>query len=199
VNNGDQAVDFLYLLGCLALVGSAFMVRRIPIATGLKMALGWMLIFGAFFVAFTLKDDFLALGRRVFHDTSSNGQEVSDGGEVRIRKSLDGHFWVNAEVNGTSVRFLVDSGATTTSMSTEAAREARVEAAGGMPVIVETANGTVSAQRGLIAHLQVGSIERRDLGVQMSEAFGDMNVLGMNFLSSLSGWGVEGQTLVLKP
>jgi aspartyl protease family protein len=199
LNNGDQALDFLYLIGCLVLVGSAFLVHRIPIATGLKMALGWALIFGAFFVAFTLKDDFLALGRRVVGDASSQGQEVREGGEVRIRKSPDGHFWVDAEVNGTAVRFLVDSGATTTSISSETAREARVEANGGMPVIVETANGTVSAQRGLIERLQVGTLERRNLPVHMSDAFGDMNVLGMNFLSSLSSWGVEGQTLVLKP
>ena len=198
-DGGDQALDFIYLIGCLVLVGSAFLVHRIPIASGLKMLLGWVLIFGGFFIAFTLKDDFVALGQRVFNDTRSEGQEVRQGGEVRIRKSLDGHFWVNAEVNGTSVRFLVDSGATTTSISTQTARDANVERSGGMPVIVDTANGTVAAQRGRIERLKVGTLERRDLPVHMSDAFGDMNVLGMNFLSSLSAWGVEGQTLILKP
>jgi aspartyl protease family protein len=47
--------------------------------------------------------------------------------------------------------------------------------------------------------VKVGTIERRRLAVHISAAFGEMNVLGMNFLSSLSGWGVEGRWLVLKP
>jgi aspartyl protease family protein len=37
------------------------------------------------------------------------------------------------------------------------------------------------------------------MAVEVSAAFGDMNVLGMNFLSSLSSWSVQGQWLVLKP
>jgi aspartyl protease family protein len=35
--------------------------------------------------------------------------------------------------------------------------------------------------------------------VHISDGFGDVDVLGMNFLSSLSGWSVEGRFLVLKP
>ena len=36
------------------------------------------------------------------------------GGELRIRRRRDGHFWVDGQVNGQPVRFLVDSGATMT-------------------------------------------------------------------------------------
>ncbi len=42
-------------------------------------------------------------------------------------------------------------------------------------------------------------LDRENVAVHISEAFGDMNVIGMNFLSSLSGWGVEGRTLILRP
>lgn len=195
-SNGDDALSFLYLVGCLVLVLSALLVRRIPIAQGLKMAFGWVLIFLAVFVAFSLKDDFVALGKRVF-----GGQEqvVEAGRELRIRKSLDGHFWVTAKVNGESVRFLVDSGATTISISAETARRAGIEPSSAFPARVQTANGIVEVQRGRIDRLEVGTIERRELAVHVSEAFGPMNVLGMNFLSSLSGWSVEGQWLVLRP
>ena len=46
--------------------------------------------------------------------------------------------------------------------------------------------------------LRVGGIERRDVGLQVADN-DDLNVLGMNFLSSLSRWGVEGRWLVLVP
>lgn len=199
MSDGDQAVSFLYLIGILVLVVSALMVRRIPLGQGLKMFAGWVLIFLAAFVAFALKDDFMALGKRVIAESGGQGQVVAVGKELRIRKSMDGHFWVNAELNGKSVRFLVDSGATVTSISTDTAARAGIEHGGGLPAVVQTANGTVRVQRGRAERLKVGTIERSDLAVHVSEAFGPMNVLGMNFLSSLSAWGVEGQWLVLKP
>ncbi|MEA2998523.1 MAG: aspartyl protease family protein [Sphingomonadales bacterium] len=199
-SGGDQALNFLYLLGCLVLVISALMVRRIPVAHGLKILAGWILIFGAAFIAFSLKDDFLALGRRILDVNRGEGEVVRAGAEIRIPKAEDGHFWVNARVNGTRVRFLIDSGATVTTLSAEAAREADVEPSPGFPVMVDTANGQALEKRAVAARLAVGSIERRDFDVHLAaESAGDTNVLGMNFLSSLAGWGVQGNMLVLKP
>lgn len=197
MNDGDQAVHFLYLVGVLILVGSALMVRRIPIAQGLKMFVAWVLIFGAAFVVITLKDEFLALGSRVLVETRG-GVEQTAPGEIRIRQASDGHFWVTAEINGEAVRFLVDSGATTTSISRDTARRAGIEPSRGFQAMVQTANGIVMVDRGRAETLKVGPIERRDVAVHISDAFGDLNVIGMNFLSSLSSWGVEGRTLVLR-
>lgn len=196
---GDQALSFIYLLGCLVLVVSALLVRRIPIGQGLKMFAGWVLIFLAVFVAFSLKDDFMALGRHVMSEASGQGEVVRTGKELRIRKAEDGHFWATAQLNGVKVRFLIDSGATVTSISRDTARRARIQSSESFPVLVQTANGTVAAERARAERLQVGTIERRNMTVEVSEAFGPMNVLGMNFLSSLSSWGVQGEWLVLKP
>jgi aspartyl protease family protein len=198
LNDGDSALSFVYLIGVLVLVVSALMVRRVPIGQSLKMFAGWVLIFLAAFVAFALKDDFAALGKRVVAESRGEGQAVAAGKEMRIRKSLDGHFWVNGELNGTKVRFLVDSGATVTSISTATAAQAGIQPS-GLPAVVETANGMVRVGRARADRLLVGTIERRDVAVHVAEAFGPTNVLGMNFLSSLSAWGVEGQWLVLKP
>ena len=194
----NHAVSFIYLVGCLILVLSAFSVRHIPIGQTVKMLLAWLLIFLAAFVAFTVKEDFLALGKRVLQGARGEPEMVQAGRELRVRLSEDGHFWVTARLNGEPVRFLVDSGATTTSISAETARKAGIEP-GGLPAMVQTANGMVQVRSGRAGKLQVGEIERRNLQVHISEAFGPMDVLGMNFLSSLSGWGVEGQWLVLKP
>ena len=198
MSDGDQAIHFIYLIGVLVLVGSALMVRRIPIAQGLKMFVGWVLIFAAGFIIFTLKDEFAALGNRVLLATRGGVVEETKGGEIRIRQSPDGHFWVNAEVNGETVRFLVDSGATTTSISEATAARVGIVPSPGFGAMVRTANGVVMVERGRAERLKVGPIERADVAVHISEAFGDMNVIGMNFLSSLSGWSVEGRTLVLR-
>ena len=198
MNQGDQAVQFIYLMGVLVLVGSALMVRRINIAQGLKMFIGWVLIFGAAYIIFTLKDEFLALGNRVVLEARGGVEQQEAPGEVRIRQSPDGHFWATADVNGEPVRFLIDSGATTTSISTQVAGRAGIKPSLGPGAMVQTANGIVVVRRGTAESITIGPIERQNVAVHISDAFGDMNVIGMNFLSTLTGWSVEGRTLVLR-
>jgi aspartyl protease family protein len=126
-------------------------------------------------------------------------QEVS-GGEVRIKMARDGHFWADATLNGVRRRMLIDSGATVTAISEGTAAAARVEGGGApVPVVLKTANGMAPARTGSIQELRLGNIVARDLKVVVSPAFGDMEVIGMNFLSKLASWRVEGKTLILVP
>ncbi len=198
MNGGSQALDFLYLLGCLVLVGSGLLARRLPLGQSVKMIIAWALIFAAAFLAFTLKDDFQALGSRAMAELRGDTTIASTSGEIRIRRSEDGHFYVNGLVNGRPQRFLVDSGATVTTLSAAAARASGIAPDDALGVLVETANGTAMLDRGTADTVRVGPIERRALAVQISRGGDDLNVIGMNFLSTLSSWGVEGTTLVLR-
>jgi aspartyl protease family protein len=122
------------------------------------------------------------------------------GSELRVRMSADGHFWVNASVNGVPRRMLIDSGATVTAISGATARAASVDTGVGLtPVILRTANGLAPAKTGTIDELRIGNIVARDLKVVTAPGLGDLDVLGMNFLSELESWRVEGRTLVLVP
>lgn len=126
-------------------------------------------------------------------------QEVT-GKELRIQMASDGHFWANVSLNGVKRRMLVDSGATVTAISPQAASAAGVSPEPDLvPVILKTANGMVRAQTGSVEELRLGNIVARDLKVVVSPAFGEMNVLGMNFLSKLKSWRVEDGTLVMVP
>lgn len=192
----NQALSLVYLVILLVFVASAFSLRRLPIGRTVKMAGAWILIFAAFFLVATVWDDLAALGKRAWGELRGEDRVVESGGELRIRKSDNGHFYVNVRINDETMRLMVDSGATTTSISAEAARRAKVQPTGQI-AIVDTANGEVPATIGR-ARIRVGSIER-ELSVTYADNFGEMGVLGMNFLSSLSSWGVEGQWLVLRP
>jgi aspartyl protease family protein len=122
------------------------------------------------------------------------------GKELLVRMSPDGHFWVLASINGTQRRMLIDSGATVTAISTSTARQAGVDTGTGItPVILRTANGSAPAQTGAIEELRVGNIVARNLRVVAAPGLGDLDVLGMNFLSKLESWRVEGRTLILVP
>ncbi|WP_242098090.1 MULTISPECIES: TIGR02281 family clan AA aspartic protease [unclassified Sphingomonas] len=122
------------------------------------------------------------------------------GRETRIRIAPDGHFWAKVRINGVERRLLVDSGATTTALSARTAAAAGLTLREGLvPVVIRTANGDVGAQSADVATLRLGDVTARDLAVVVSPAFGDLDVLGMNFLSRLKSWRVEDGTLILEP
>ena len=126
-------------------------------------------------------------------------QQVA-GKELHVRMSVDGHFWVVAAINGIERRMLIDSGATVTAISEQTARQANVDTGAGLaPVVLRTANGTAPARTGKVAELRVGNIVARNLRIVTSPGLGGLDVLGMNFLSKLESWRVEGRTLILVP
>ena len=128
-----------------------------------------------------------------------NGQEVV-GQEVRIAMSEDGHFWARVRIGSVERRMLIDSGATLTALSTETAAEAGLKVEQPIiPMLIDTANGRISAQTAAIPELRLGDVIARDLPVVVSPAFGGTDELGMNFLSRLKSWKVEGRTLILSP
>ena len=188
---------FLLVLGGLLI--ASLLARRVP---GLRLAVSvlfWVAAIGS--VAFLVTererlDPWLA---QVAGKLNLESQEVA-GEETRIRMSTDGHFYVRARMGGVTRRLLVDSGATITALSPRTAQLAGVEPRNSpFPVLLKTANGTVQAQTGEVTELRFGNVVARDLTVVVSPAFGDVDVLGMNFLSRLKSWRVEGRTLILTP
>ncbi len=127
-------------------------------------------------------------------------KQAVEGGETRVPLSGDGHFWVSATVNGMPQRFLVDTGATVTAIAESTANQSNVpEKAISQPILMRTANGTVQAQLATIDELRFGNIIARDLDAVIAPGLGDTNVIGMNLLSRLSSWRVEGRTLIMVP
>lgn len=196
----SDTASLIYSLLLLVLVGSALISRTLPIGQTIKMALGWVGIFALLFLLLSFRPEMKLIWQRISEEIGLARAPAISGEPMTLRKSEDGHFWVSAEVNGHPVRFLIDSGATFTALSARAAREAGVEPGGfGLRTVINTANGAVEAERGEIADLRVGSLAMRNHKVVIADAFGDTNVLGMNFLSELESWRVEGDTMVLVP
>ncbi len=193
--SGDQGPNLLYMVLLLVLVASSLVTMRLPIGKVMKMAAAWIAIFAAGFAIFSFRSEFMAIGARL--KAEAVGTPIQSGGELRIPMAEDGHFWIDASVNGHEAPFLVDSGASYTTISRETANAAGVET-GIRVAMVETANGTVQMRKARADSFTVGAIQRSDFPIQVND-HDDGNVLGMNFLSSLAGWRVEGNYLVLRP
>jgi aspartyl protease family protein len=204
----------LWIILVLLLVGSGLVARRIPLARLVAWSAGWALLFLAVYFLFTLIEPQLAVwqqsrrGGEVVSVTSSGqtpgasstAPSSAQGATVSIPMAQDGHYWVDGSTSGRTIRFLVDSGASITALSASSAETlALPQDPMGRTVTMQTANGEILANRSSVQLMDIGSIRTTDLAVVVSPAFGEVNVLGMNFLNKLKSWRVENGVMVLEP
>ncbi len=127
-------------------------------------------------------------------------EQTVAGGETRVPLAPDGHYWVRADINGTPANFLIDTGATISAVSPVLAEKAGLTPRrGGIPVQINTANGTVTAKISSADSLAFGNIAAEGIDVVIAPGLGETNIIGMNVLSRLKGWRVEDGTMVLTP
>jgi aspartyl protease family protein len=97
-------------------------------------------------------------------------------------------------------RFLVDTGATLTAVSSDTAERAGLAPRrAGIPIRMQTANGMVAAKLTEIDDLRFGNVAAHGLDAIIAPGLGPTNVVGMNLLSRLSSWRVENNVLILVP
>ncbi|MCA1652822.1 MAG: TIGR02281 family clan AA aspartic protease [Sphingomicrobium sp.] len=192
----DTMLGGLYLLMAIMLVLGALMSRREPLAKLLTMMLAWVAIFGAGFILFTFRDNLGWVAQRL--KAEAVGAPVIEGSTVRIPMAIDGHFWVDATINGVPGKFLVDSGATVTTVGGVLAAKARLTDTGDHDQLVRTGNGIVKVSSARADTISIGTIDRHGQRVYIAEN-DDLNVVGMSFLSTLKRWSVEGRWLILEP
>jgi aspartyl protease family protein len=199
--NMDDGASIVYAVGALILLISSLAARRLPLGSVAKMLLAWVAIFSVLFVIVSYRFEFKQIWNHVKADILGTGNQQQSGSTVRLKRNDDGHFYAVVRVNGKPVQFLVDSGATMTSLSAEAAKIAGIEAdRSAVPVIVDTANGAVKDWRAVANVMALESISIKDHAVLISDNLSeDQNLIGMNFLDELNSWRVEGDFMILVP
>ncbi|WP_395684737.1 TIGR02281 family clan AA aspartic protease [Aestuariivirga sp.] len=130
-----------------------------------------------------------------FPDTSP-----ATAGMTELKAVQGGHFVAIADINGTPVRVMVDTGATTVALSYEDA-----EAAGLKPARLDfnapvaTANGTVGAARVTIRRVEIDGVRVNDVpAMVLPQGAMRGSLLGMSFLSRLRSFSVEDGVLRLR-
>lgn len=102
------------------------------------------------------------------------------GGEIVLPVAGDGHFYLDGAVNGATVRFVVDTGASSVTIGTRVARDARLPE--GMPAVFNTANGRVEGRLVPRQRVRAACLDADDLTVAVSPGLGEIGLLGQNFL-----------------
>lgn len=118
---------------------------------------------------------------------------------VALAADAQGHFVTEASVNGRPVRFVVDTGATLTTLSRVEAKRLGLDYRSGTPQQIMTANGIASGWRVALESVTLGGATARNVDaiVLDSDAL-PIGLLGMSFLGRFD-MQRNGSTLVLRP
>lgn len=132
-------------------------------------------------------------------DYGNGGFATPEKRRLTISKGAAGHYWVTGSINGNSVPFMVDTGASSIAINAAQARRLGLDfKATGTPVTVSTASGTEQAWRVYLNSVKLGAIEV--LGVDamvLDSEFPRDALLGMSFLSRVR-WREEQGALIVE-
>lgn len=186
------------------LIGSAVLSRGVQLRDTLQQAVVWLVVILVLMAGYVFRYDLQDLASRMSGGIvpGSPIQTTNDDGrtQVTLIRSENGHFEAVAGVNGKSVRFLVDTGATAIVLSADDAEIAGIDVARlAFNIPTQTANGIGRSARTVVDSLYLGGIERRNLSVMVAEP-GRLfqSLLGQQFLESLSSYEKRGDRLTLR-
>jgi aspartyl protease family protein len=201
----NDAFARLVWLGLFALVIGAGLLRSGRPLGAMARSLGaWAVIVLALIAGYQYRYELQDFASRVSAGLVP-GSPLALGVEngratVTLDKGLNGHFEARILVNGTPILAVVDTGATSTVLSAADARAAGFDPeALSYTVPVATANGLAKAAGVRAEELAIGGIVRKSMTVLVA-APGSLqqSLLGMNFISTLSGFDVRGDRMILR-
>ncbi len=106
-----------------------------------------------------------------------------DAASTAIAADGQGHHWANGQINGKTIRMLIDTGATSVSLPAAFAKSAGIDYQKGVRGMVETANGTAAAWRIKVDSITIGNITLYQVESIVMEAGLETALLGMSFLN----------------
>lgn len=187
-----QLTYMIVLLSVVLAAGGVGAFTRSQAAKTFQQGAAWLAIFVVLVLGYSFRD-------RITGELLPNRLQES-GGMLSVRAGEDGHFHIEAQVNGVPVNFMVDTGASNVVLSPRDAQRAGFDVKNlSYTRAYHTANGIGRGADITIGTLVVGSITLHDLPASVNEAEMDGSLLGMSFLKQLKSYSVDGNTLTLVP
>lgn len=172
----DMMARLTYLGLLLLALGAWVMVEyRGRLGAALRAGMAWALIFVAMLAGHGLWRD--------IREELAPAQAVVQDGRIEVPRARDGHFYLTLDIDGTSVRFLADTGATSVVLSQVDARRLGIDPE-GLAYLGEavTANGPVRTARVRLGQVTLGPFAEAGLGAWVNDGPMEMSLLGMDFL-----------------
>ncbi len=134
------------------------------------------------------------------NDSAADETSISPsyGGETSIERGPGGHFYTDASVNGSSIPFVVDTGATTVALTVESARAAGLYVdPSSFTVVGSGASGATRGKLVTLDRIEVAGRTVENVDAVVLEGL-EVNLLGQSVLTRLGSVEMRGDKMVLR-
>jgi aspartyl protease family protein len=181
---------YFALLGLLVASGVVYGYRN-RLGTALQHAAIWVLIFLGATLAYGFKDTLMS---QLHPDRAQTVGERT----IALRRADDGHFYARLIVDGTPLRFMVDTGASDLVLSRQDARRVGISLKDLNFVLpASTANGRIYGAGVMLDRVQLGDFVDHDVRAMVNGGRMNTSLLGMAYLDRFRSFSVEGDRLLL--
>lgn len=189
--SGSDWINVAVLGVMITLIGSSLLLSmRGRLNTALQHAVIWGLIFMATIAL-------IAIFPQIRHSIVPQQQEVQSG-RIELPLERDGHYYATLQLNGTPVRFTVDTGASDIVLSRADAQAIGLNLESLAWVgTARTANGTVRLAPVTLDTVQFEGRTSRHIRASVNDAPMDQSLLGMSYLRHFDKIEITGGKLVL--
>lgn len=176
-----ETAELIYFVVLLAMVGGWFFLQT---KEGLNRTLQYAAVWAMIFIGAAAA---VGLWQDITRDARTPQFSVAGADQIIVPRSRDGHYYLNLDVNGTPVRFVVDTGATDIVLTGRDAARAGI-ASDELSYVgrANTANGQVRTAFVRLDEVSLGTITDRDVPAVVNEGEMEQSLLGMGYLQR---WG----------
>jgi aspartyl protease family protein len=196
----DSQIELAYRLVLLVvLLPSVLLFRGYAGRQIVRDAAAWVAIFAVLALGYSFRDELRSVWERVAGEFVPRRGTVAGERTVSFRAANDGHFHLEAFIDGVPVRFMVDTGASDVMLTERDARRIGLDLARlSFNRTYQTANGLVQGAPVTLGELRIGPIVLRSVRGSVSRNDAGGSLLGMSALGQLSGYSVSNGTLTLR-
>lgn len=190
----DDKMQLFYSTLILSIV--ALGARQLPLTQTIKYSLVWLAVILLIVLGYSYKDSIL--NTRIMAELMPNRARINSDGNLVIRASQNGHFHIEAKVNGVAVNFMIDTGASDVVLSKQDAKRAGIDTdVLAYTRTYYTANGVTGGAIIKLNRLQIGNFTLDDFPVSVNQGEMDGSLLGMSALRELGGFRIDGDEMVI--
>lgn len=192
-----QNFSYLAFFSVILLTGLASR-RDLAVSKILKYLAMWSVVILILVGLYSYRYEFSDFKNRLAGEINPKKAQLNDNNQIVIRASNDGHFYVNAKINQTAIRFMVDTGASDIAISlSEAARIGINTKNLNFNKRYQTANGTALGAGVILQDFEIAGVKFTNLPASINSGNMGTSLLGMSFLKQLKKYEVFQDKLIL--
>lgn len=198
LHSGDEIYVARYLL-----IGAALMVilaasRKNLLLVASQLSI-WLVLILAVVAVYAYRTDLRAIGERTLAELMPARAQSGDDGTINFKRAADRQFWIDAEINGRPIRFLLDTGASGIVLTRQDALRLGFDPSNlSFEQIFETANGTTRGAPIKLGELRIGPLVYEGVAAWVNEGELRQSLLGMSLLARLSSVELKGDNLTIR-